>query len=81
MQITQDELLEALRNAMQTQEEGSGETGMTVNELCEKLQKGSEHVRRGIKSLIAAGKCEVVRVQRMDMTNRMVWVPGYRFKA
>jgi predicted ArsR family transcriptional regulator len=76
MQITQDELLEALRTA----ETGPGEAGMTVTELCEKLGKGSDTVRRRLKELIAGGKCAVVRVRRQDMAGRDMLVPGYQFK-
>lgn len=78
MQITQDELLEALRHALQTS--GPGEPGVTVTELRDKLGKGEDVVRRRLKEMIAAGKCEVVRVRRQDMAGRDMLVPGYRFK-
>lgn len=77
MQITQDELLEALRNA---QANGPGEVGKTVGELSEELNKGTEYVRRRLKALIASGNCVVVRVRRVDMTGRDVLIPGYQFK-
>lgn len=76
---TQDELLDALRNAMQ-QPHGPGEPGMTVTELCEKLGKGQEYVRRQLRGLIASGNCAVVRVRRVDLANRDMLVPGYQFK-
>lgn len=79
MQITQDELLEALRKAME--ERMGGEDGLTVAELCEQLQKGQDAIRTRLKALIAAKKCVVVRVRRQDMAGRDMLVPGYRFKG
>lgn len=76
MQISQDELLEALRNAMQ--DGGSGEEGMTVSELREKMGQSDEKVRRNLKALLAQGKAKVVSVRRTDMAGRTMSVPGYR---
>ncbi len=76
MQITRDDIVEALRNAMQ--EVGPGEEGMTVAELREKMGKGEEVVRRCIKALLAQGKAKVVTVRRTDMAGRITSVPGYR---
>ena len=79
MEITKDELLDALRAAME--QRPAGEEGLTVKELCDTLRKAEEPVRKRLKALIAAGKCEVVRVRRMDMAGRDMLIPGYRFKG
>ena len=76
MQITQDDLLEALRAHMAQQL--GGEEGMTVSELSGKLSQSDERVRRNLKALLAQGKAQVVSVRRTDMAGRMMSVPGYR---
>ncbi len=74
--VTQDEILDALRAAMQPP---PGEEGAyTVNELSERLGRSGEAVRTLLKKLLSASAVTVGRGNRtaMDGTNRVV--PVYK---
>lgn len=77
VKVTTDDLLEALQQALGP---GDGE-GTTVSDLCRETGANENMVRRKIRDLIAAGRCEVVRVRRTDMAGRHTRVPAYRLKS
>lgn len=79
--ITQDDILEAIRLALQFSPE-TGD-GLTVPELAVKMSPplGEQTVRRGIKRLLAEGGMETCRVRRRRMDGVMTWVSAYRLIA
>jgi DNA-binding transcriptional regulator PaaX len=74
--VTTDDLMDALRAAMG---DGTGD-GRTVQEICEASGWGATKVRAELGRLHRAGRLEVVRVKRADLTGRMQSLPAYRMK-
>jgi hypothetical protein len=74
--ISTDEVMDALRAAMGP---GHGD-GRTVLEICEATGWGTTKVRAEIKSLHRAGRLEVSRARRVDITGREQSLPVYRMK-
>lgn len=80
MNISQDEILAALQQAMDIPAtNGNGPAGVTVGELAVE-GKSVMSVRRDLAALIKAGKAEAIRVKRMRMDGIWAPVPGYRLK-
>jgi DNA-binding GntR family transcriptional regulator len=77
MKITQDDLLDALRHALEAPNAGDAPT---VNELQVTMGCGSAKVRRALKALAAQGRLEVVQVRRTSLTGIGILCPGYRIK-
>jgi hypothetical protein len=75
MNITTDDLLDALRAAL-----GSHGEGHTVQELIAACDCGATKVRAELGKMHRAGRLTVVRVRRPDLTGRMQSVPAYRMK-
>lgn len=78
MTVTQDDLLDALRNALLKPMEGNG---VTVGELQETTGYSYERIRKALRVLSVAGRLEVSRVTRMDIAGRPSSVPAYRIKS
>jgi hypothetical protein len=76
MNITSDDLMDALRAALGGQ---TGE-GKTVQEILADTNWGATKVRAELGRLHRAGRLEVVRVKRADLTGRMQSLPAYRMK-
>ena len=76
MNITTDDLLDALRAAMGTAE---GE-GHTVQELVAATGWGKTNIRQVLGHLHHQGRLEVVRVKRPCLDGRMQSIPAYRIK-
>ncbi len=82
MQISQDELLDALRDAMTPKEGDVGEGFRTVQELAAATKGTSdEKVRKGLKALSDQGRLEVRQVRRQAIDGRYTSVPAYRVRA
>lgn len=77
MSITQDDLLDALRAAMDKPALGQGSTS---EEIAAELGFGPHHARKLIKKLLASGEMEVVTVERKRMDGVLTKVSGYRKK-
>lgn len=77
MNITTDDLLDAIREALA---QSGGEEGETVTEMSVRTGLRDEYIRRGLKVLIAKGEWEAIRVRRPDISGRVSVVPAYRAK-
>lgn len=73
-----DELIAALTEAMQAG--GAGPEAMTSNELIAASGVAREPLLGGLRALQRAGRLEVVKVVRRDLSGRMMRVPGYRLR-
>jgi predicted negative regulator of RcsB-dependent stress response len=77
MKVTQDDLLAALRDALQKPSDGEGQT---VAELRVAMQCAEEKVRQALRVLAAQGRLDVLRVRRPSLDGRLMLVPAYRIK-
>ena len=77
MKISQDDLLGALREAL---EKPSAVDGSTVAELTVAMQCAEGKVRQTLKVLAAQGRLDVLRVRRPSLDGRLMLVPAYRIK-
>ena len=73
--VTESELLEALRAAVATPDRGDG---LTTPELAQALGWSEDRVRRALRRLRAQGIVEPTRVRRETLSGVMQPVPGYR---
>ncbi len=78
MDITESEILEALRQAFSAVGEDA-KNAYTTRELCLATGKGRESVCRAIGTLIDNGAVEATRVQRKRIDGTLIRVPAYRF--
>lgn len=74
--MTEAALLEALRDAMGADTEGS-----TTAELANKMGVSILTMRERIRLLIVAGKAKPVKVRRARLDGIEQWVSGYRLVA
>lgn len=79
MNITENELLAAVRKAMEAPTP-DGTQGFTVLELATALDRSTESVRPIIKGMLANGAAEVVRIRRPRMDGIIHTISGYRLK-
>ncbi len=77
MRVTTDDLLGALREAMARPE---AEDGLTTKEIMAATGLGQKPVIAWLHAQRAAGRLEVVTVQRADLGGRTQRVVGYRMK-
>jgi len=73
--VTENELLEALRTAVSAPDQGDG---MTTPELARALGWSENRVRRALRRLRAQGAIQPVRVPRETLAGVIQLVPGYR---
>lgn len=73
--VTESELLEALRAAVATPDRGDG---MTTPELAQALGWSEQRVRDALRRLRAQGAIQPVRVPRETLAGVVQLVPGYR---
>jgi len=78
--ITENELVEALRSAMGSQDEGPTDA-RTVQEIVNTIGRSERFVRDNVRKLIAEGRAELVRIKRPAIDGRIQSVPAYRIKA
>ncbi len=78
--ITQDDLLQALREAMAPKEGEEGEGFRTVDELARATGAHGERIRKGLKALAGEGRLETRGVKRQAIDGRMGHVPAYRVR-
>lgn len=77
--MTQDALLDALRQAMErAPKDDPG--ALTAHELMDALGLSIERTRRLLKDLLRSGQCEAVKVSRVDISGRVQSVPAYRLR-
>ena len=74
--LTENELVQALEAALNAGDSTDG--ALTVQELAEAAGISVAKVRSGLRILKAAGVIEVVKVQRVDLSDRLIRLPGYR---
>ena len=74
--ITETQILEAIRTAL----EAPSEDAFTVGELAEKLEISRPRVREAIRQMIKSGQAEHVTVRRLSIDGRFLQNPGYRIK-
>lgn len=79
MNISQDDLLEALRAAM-APTEADGEGFRTVVELAGTTRKTDDRIRKALRILMGEGRLETRPVKRPGIDGRMIQVPAYRIK-
>jgi ribosomal protein S25 len=75
IQVTEHDLLDALKAALVK----TGD-GVTATEMTEAASIGLGVVRKFLHTLNKQGRLEVVRVRRTDLTGRNVLLPAYRLK-
>ena len=73
--VTENELLEALRAAVATPDRGDG---LTTPELARALGWSEHRVRAALRRLRAQGAIQPVRVPRETLSGVTQLVPGYR---
>lgn len=78
MNITQDDLLEALRDALGGPPESEG---VTMADLCASTGYGNKALRRALVALAAQGRLEVGRSRRPTLDGRIAPVPCYRLRG
>lgn len=78
MKVTQDDLLDALRQALTTPVAGEGLTGP---ELAQAMGCSISTARDALRGLQAEGRLEVVNVRRQRIDGRTMMVPAYRIKG
>lgn len=71
--------LEALFKELERVED-AGE-GMTTEEVCEAIKRGTHYTRKLIRAAIDAGKCRPARVSRMGIDKVWRRVSGYIFEV
>ncbi len=76
--MTQDELLEALRAAMERPETADG---LTTQDIITELGITDKRARQMLRDLSGQGLLEVVHVQRRNLAGIMHPRPAYRLKA
>ena len=79
MDITQDDIMRALEEAL-TVKEGGGE-GKTVRDMVEETGNGEERIRKGLKVLQHQGRLVVHQVTRTAINGRPQRVPAYSIKG
>jgi hypothetical protein len=79
MTVSQDDILDALRQAMRPAVEG-GEAGATTGELAAAMRPpvSSLTMRKYLHGLIASGRAVAVKVHRPRMDGTMTIVSAYR---
>ena len=75
MNITNDEILDAIRQAL---EQTGGNEGFTTQELAEMSGKSATVVRRALRVMLTSGRAEPVWVRRTLMTGAQQRIAGYR---
>jgi predicted ArsR family transcriptional regulator len=78
LNLTESQLLEALREAMGAQPDQSS---VTTTELMERFGLSEGTVRRRLKPLIRSGKLVATRKVVTDMAGRPQPVPAYKLAA
>lgn len=74
--LTENELLAALREAQEAQEDPEG--AFSKRELMEIFDLSDEPTRDRIRMLVNAGRMECVKVRRVRMDGVQQTIPGYR---
>jgi DNA-binding transcriptional regulator PaaX len=77
IEITESELLEALRTARPTADTGPADA-CTLLELADAMAVNERTARKALHRLWRAGRIECVRVTRPAMDGRLSNVPAYR---
>lgn len=77
MKVTESDLLQALRDALQ--KPGDGE-GQTVSDLSLSMNCSEEKVRRALRELHRQGRLSVASVRRPSIDGRMFSIPAYQVK-
>lgn len=80
LNVTDSELLEALREAIERRGEDSPDDAFSVEELSGAMECHPATARKAIKRLIAAERVEPVRVKRRAMDGRLANVVAYRLR-
>ena len=78
--MTENDLLEALREALQAPTERP-EGAHRVEELCDATGHCEKFIRDKIKVMLKDGSAEMVEIPFLRMDGRRTRVPAYRFKA
>lgn len=81
MQISRNDLLDALRAATTPKEGDEGEGFRTVKELVQAMGCAEDKVRKALKVVHADGRLEVQQVRRPMIDGRIGYVPAYRMRA
>ena len=76
--ITEAELVQALERALVADDNPEG--ALTTNELADLTGWHERTVLRALRKLKRAGRLEIVRVQQLDLADRMTKVPAYRLR-
>jgi hypothetical protein len=76
LNVTESELLEALRRAAVDREDTQG--AMTSRQLADALEWTRDRVYKELHRLRNAGQLEVHWIPALDVAGRRVRVPGYR---
>jgi hypothetical protein len=77
MNVTTEDLLDAMRAALATPADGEG---ATLAELAVAMKCGQHKARMLLRAIHAEGRLEVVRMHRQNMIGGTSVVPAYRIK-
>lgn len=81
MNVTTDEILDAIRDAMAMLTTVASPPGITTTEAAAALGCTIHGARRHLRTLLANGTMEPTRVRRVAMSGLPCEVPGYRLKS
>lgn len=79
-QLTEDELLTALRLALNEADHDNSQGAMRTREIARALDISRYKAIDMIKVLIEAGTLEMVKIKHRDITGRVTHQPAYRLK-
>jgi DNA-directed RNA polymerase specialized sigma24 family protein len=81
MDITENQLIEALREALEKGAERNGD-GLTAPEISDAMGISEGLTHKLLHLMKRQGKLEIIRgIQRFDLVDRPYKTHGYRFKA
>ena len=78
MKVSTDDILEALRAALQAPDATGAKT---VQELMKELRVSRSDLMAMLHQFADEGRLEAVKVPRRDLSGRLASIPAYRIKA
>lgn len=81
MNITTDDILDAIRADIELRKTETGEDGATGTEIAAVMACSPLTARRHIKRLLESGRMEVVTLTRMRIDGIRTPIRGYRLKG
>ena len=81
LNITEDEVLAAWRQALSIEEVVDNDDARTINELCEAHGIGYRAMHSRLRAALAAGTMEKVKVHRINVRGQRIVTDAYILRA